>query len=301
LSSDGITTIVLSYKSQSNVIGAVRSLLDQNEPTEIVVVNSGGGSVRDLLRAEGIQVPCLDYEDRLFVGGARNRGIAETTARYVAFLAADCRARPNWIKRRLKAHRAGARAVASAIVNDAPQSRVASAAHLCMFMNRLPRLPADRAIRFGASYERSLFAEFGQFDESLRSGEDTEFLQRLPAELRPAWDGGIQTEHLNETRFLPLVWDQFCRGVRYSEERQQLFGARKIKIAKEIIRQAPQALDFAREGLEGDELATAMRAMPILKTALMARAAGALLSDLLPSDLGTERTTDSRKAAHDNP
>jgi len=276
-------------------------LLDQNEPTEIIVVNSGGGPIKRLLRAEGIQVPCLDHQDRLFVGGARNRGLAETTTRYVAFLAADCRARPNWVQRRLKAHRTGARAVASAIVNNAPQSHVASAAYLCMFMRRLPGLPADRAIRFGASYERSLFAEFGLFDEDLRSGEDTDFLERLPPELRPVWDGGIQTEHLNETRFLPLLWDQFCRGVRYSEERQHLFGARKFRVAKEIIRQAPLAAEFARQGLQGDELATVTRAMPIVKTALIARAAGALLSNVLPSDLGTRRSTDSGKTVHDNP
>jgi len=301
LGSHDIATIVLSYRAQSNVIGAVRSLLDQSEPTEIIVVNSGGGSVRSLLRAEGIRVPCLDYQTRLFAGGARNRGIAETNARYVAFLAADCRARPDWIRLRLAAHRAGARTVASAVVNSDPRSQVASAAHLIMFMRRLPRLPAEKTIRFGASYERSLFAEFGPFDETLRSGEDTEFLERLPAALSPLWDGRIQTEHLNETRLLPLLRDQFCRGVRYGEERQQVFGARRFKIAKEVLRQTPLALEFARQGLEGDELVTVLQAMPILRLALLAKAAGALLSGHLPSDLGTERTTDCRGAVHDHP
>ncbi|MCX5571135.1 MULTISPECIES: glycosyltransferase family 2 protein [Kaistia] len=301
MKANDIATIVLSYRAQSNVIGAVRSLLEQGEPTGIVVVNSGGGSVRNVLRAEGIEVPCLDYRERLFAGGARNRGIAETSARYVAFLAADCRARPGWIQHRLAAHGAGARTVASAIVNSAPQSRVASAAHLGMFMRRLPRLPAEKTIRFGASYERSLFDEFGLFDETLRSGEDTEFLERLPAPLRPVWDGRIQTEHLNETRLLSLLRDQFCRGVRYGKERQQVFGARRIKIAKEILRQPSLALEFARQGLEADELATVLEAMPILRAALLARATGALLSGLLPSDLGTGRATDCRESLHDNP
>lgn len=300
MNANDIATIVLSYRAQSNVIGAVRSLLEQDEPTGIVVVNSGGGSVRDVLRAEGIEVPCLDYRERLFAGGARNRGIAETSARYVAFLAADCRARPGWIQHRLAAHGSGARTVASAIVNSAPKSRVASAAHLAMFMRRLPGLPAEKTIRFGASYERSLFTEFGRFDETLRSGEDTEFLKRLPAELSPAWDGRIQTEHLNETRLLPLLRDQFCRGIRYGKERRQVFGAREFKIAKEILRQAPLAPGFARQGLEGDELATVLRAMPILKMVILAQAAGALLSDLLPSDFETERSSACRGAVHDN-
>jgi glycosyltransferase involved in cell wall biosynthesis len=300
LSANDITTIVLCYRAQSDVIGAVRSLLDQSEPTEIIVVNSGGGSASDLLRAEGIRVRCLDYRERLFVGGARNRGIAHTTARHVAFLAADCRARPRWIEHRLAAHRAGARAVASAIVNSDPRSRVASAAYLGMFMRRLPGLPADKAIRFGASYERSLFEEFGLFDETLRSGEDTEFLERLPAALKPAWDGRIRTEHLNETRLVPLLHDQFCRGVRYGQERRKVFGNKKVRVAKDVMRQAPFALSLARQGLAGEELATIERAMPILKTMLVAKAAGVLLSDLLPCDLGTARKGDGREAVDDH-
>lgn len=290
-----IATIVLSYRAQPNVVGAVRSLLDQSEPTEIMVVNSGGGSARELLRAEGISVPCLDYPERMFVGGARNRGIEHTRSRYVAFLAGDCRARPGWIKHRLEAHRAGARAVASAIVNSDPRSRVANAAYIGMFMRRLPGLPAHEAIRFGASYDRALFDEFGLFDESLRSGEDTDFLQRLPLDSKPAWDGRIQTVHLNETELIPLLRDQFGRGVRYGKEMRHVFGVPKVRLAKSVMRELRNARRLAPMGLEGDDLASAMKAMPILRIMTVVKATGILLSDVLPSDLGAKRMGKSKR------
>lgn len=295
-----ITTIVLCHQAQPDVVGAVRSLLDQSTPTEILVVNSGGGSVRDRLQAEGIKVRCLDYRNRMFVGGARNRGIEHTTSRYVAFLASDCRALPGWVEHRLAVHEAGFLAVASAIVNRAPANRVASAAYLGRFMHRLPGLPADRALRFGASYDRSLFEEFGFFDERLRSGEDTEFLERLPPDLRPAWDGRIQTDHLNETKLLPLLRDQFRRGRRHGDEMRRIFGATKLRTAKNVWRERKLAPRLAALGLAGDDLAAAMRAMPIVKMMLVAKAAGVMLSDFLPSETGRKDAASLSGAVNDN-
>jgi glycosyltransferase involved in cell wall biosynthesis len=278
LKNTDIVTIVLSYRAQPEVVGAVKSLLDQDEPTEILVVNSGGGSVRDLLQANGITVPCLDYPERLFVGGARNRGIENTQSRYVAFLAADCRARPGWVRHRLAAHRDGARTVASAVVNSHPQSNIATAAHLALFMRRLPGLPASDAIRYGGSYDRALFEEFGQFDESLRTGEDSEFHQRLPDDWKPHWDGRIQTVHLNETRLVPLLYDQFGRGRRYGREMNRLFGARKYRVAKDVMRSWKHAHRLASLGLTGEELDRAVKSMPILRLMSAVKAMGVLLS-----------------------
>lgn len=273
-----MATVVLCYRSSTDVVGAVRSLLEQETPTEILVVNSGGGNASEVLRQAGLDVPCIEYEERLHVGAARNRGIANTKAAYVAFLASDCRARPGWIEGRLIRHRAGARAVASAIVNSHPLHLVACAAYLCLFMRRLPGLPDDLAIRFGASYDRQIFGEYGLFEENVPTNEDTDFLKRLPPQLYPVWAPDVQTVHINETRFLDLVSDQFRRGVRYGHDMHRVFGKSRLKIARDVLRGTRHARKFARLGLKGPELDRVMMAMPLIRIALLANAGGVLLS-----------------------
>ena len=84
--------------------------------SEIIVVNTNGGDALKLLRDAGIGVPVHQRAERLYVGAARNIGIAETKAPFVAFLASDCLAAPGWVSERVRLHRAGARAVASAVL-----------------------------------------------------------------------------------------------------------------------------------------------------------------------------------------
>ncbi len=277
-----IVTVVLCYRAPQDAAGAVRSLLEQSEPTEILVVNSGGGDIAAVLRDAGLDVPCLEYKDRLYVGGARNRGITHSTAPYIAFLAADCRACPGWVERRLAAHRAGVRTVASSVVNSHPGSMVANAAYIGMFMRRLPGLPADLAIRFGVSFDRRLFDEFGLFNETIRTGEDTEFLERLPADLKPEWDGEIRTVHLNETRLFSLLADQFGRGMRYGREMHLVFGKPRRRVARDVLRQVKPARRLAAAGLQGSDLGNVMRAIPLLRVMLLVKAAGVLCSVFLP-------------------
>ncbi|WAX92819.1 glycosyltransferase family A protein [Aminobacter sp. NyZ550] len=273
-----LATIVIGYRAPAEIVGAVRSLREQSVATDILVVNSGGGDIGALLRRHGLDVAFVEFKERLYVGAARNRGIERTRAPYVAFLADDCRAAPGWVERRLARHKAGAPVVASAVINSKPQNLVACAAHLSLFMRRLPGLPEEQAIRYGASFERGLFARHGLYDETMATGEDSEFLLRLPAELKPAWDGDIRTVHLNETRILRLLIDQYQRGTNYGREMHRLSGKSLRKIARDVLRQHRPARQLAMAGLSGDELIQTLRAMPILRLSLLAKAAGALMA-----------------------
>src|SRR5438270_13637868 len=89
-----LACVVLSLGNQPELPDAVRSLTGQQPRAEIVVVNSGGGDPRRALLAAGLDVPVISFAQRLFAGGARNVGIRATSARFVAFLAADCIAAP---------------------------------------------------------------------------------------------------------------------------------------------------------------------------------------------------------------
>jgi hypothetical protein len=130
INTPGICTIVIAHKCPSSLVDAVRSLVHQQAPGDVIVVNSGGGDARALLNAAGLSVTVVERQERLYPGGARNLGLAASTHRFVAFLASDCLAQPGWIAARLNAHQAGHRAVASALLCHRPRHPIAMAAHL---------------------------------------------------------------------------------------------------------------------------------------------------------------------------
>lgn len=209
-----ICTIVLAHKCPPSLIEAVRSLVHQQKPGDVIVVNSGGGDAKALLRDAGLSVLVVERRERLYPGGARNLGLAFSTHRYVAFLASDCLAQPGWIAARLNAHRAGHRAVASALVSHRPRHPIAMAAHLSLFCRRMPRVPVELAQAYGASYDRQLFEQHGRFREDIEGGEDTEFHSRLAPEDRPTWCPEVRTMHRGPSTLSGFLVDQFKRGQR---------------------------------------------------------------------------------------
>lgn len=269
-----LAAVVIGYRAPAFILDAVRSLVEQDMPLEIVVVNSGGGGAARLLREAGFEVPVIEFEERLFVGAARNRGIAATCAPFVAFLADDCTACPGWARYRLEHHLAGRPAVASALVNANPDSLVAWATHLTTYMRRLPGLPETEALRYGVSLERGLFDRYGLFSEVTAIGEDTDFLSRLPPDLRPVWDPRIRTAHRNSTRLADMLAEQGRRGLRYGARLRRTTGLGPGRILRQIWRDRRNVGRFIETGLDGAERDTARKALPLVRLALLVKAVG---------------------------
>lgn len=229
-----MSVVVLSYRGRPTLFDAVRSLRDQDVPLEIVVVNSAGGEVPRRLAEAGLDVQVIDVEHRLFPGGARNLGIAATRARFVAFLADDCIARPGWARARLRAHRGGSAAVGSALDCDRPAHPISLAAHLSLFNKRMPRTRAAEALRYGASYDRRLFEDYGLFRDDMEGGEDTEFHSRLPDAKKPGWHPEVVTVHRGPSGLGAFLSDQFRRGRRNAEAWQAMGRMTKGRVARQV-------------------------------------------------------------------
>lgn len=214
-----ISVVVMATDAPPTVRAAVQSLLAQDGAVEIIVVNTGNGSVRDHLAAEEDFITWVETKRRRYPGGTRNLGIKYSSGPIVAFLAADCLATPGWVQKRLAAHRAGSKAVASALL-PAPEDGkntamiVAWACYAAMHWRRMPDMPAERTTRYGASYRRELFEEFGLFREDLRVSEDTEFNRRIGGAHKPVWDPEIVTLHRYPSTLPAALKDQFVRGRR---------------------------------------------------------------------------------------
>jgi hypothetical protein len=276
---------VLAVGAPAELPAAVRSLLGQGEPVEVVVVSSGAagsaGGAAALLAAEGLEgVPVVERPELLLPGAARNLGISSTRAPFLAFLAADCWAEPGWVASRLRAHRAGAAAVASAVTNPFRANLSAWASYVALYPRRMPGAPPADALRYGVSYARELFDRFGRFREDLRGGEDTDFHQRLAGQVEIAWEPAVRTAHRHPRRLLTLLRDQYRRGARSARAWARLQGPGPREVALNALRRLPYDLRLAWRHADAADRPWIAAAGLVLPAAALAYSAGALRADL---------------------
>lgn len=282
-----LACVVLSLQNEPGLVAAVESLLAQNKPLEIVVVNSGGGDPAGTLRNAGIEVKVTNLQERLYPGAARNVGIDATRAPYVAFLAADCVAEPGWASRRLRRHRAGALAVASAVTNPNPHNSYAWASYMLLWSHRMPGVPQGGSRLYGVSYARELFDRFGKFREDLRSGEDTEFNHRLAATVEIEWAAEVRTAHRQPTSFYELIRDQYARGRRMAQALEKLTGRPCERfVARNGLWRVPSCMAWSWLASKPRDRQRLMKAWLLIPSAAAAYSLGALLSSGLSRSAG---------------
>jgi len=272
-----LACVVLSFGNQPTLVPAVKSLVDQGMPVEIVVVNSGGGDPAPALEAAGLRVKVVNHGGRLLPGAARNVGLLATSAPYVAFLAADCLAEAGWVEARLRRHRGGgAAAVSSAMTNALPDNLWSQASHLLLFSRRMPGVPPGRVLHYGVSYDRRLFQRYGLFREDLRTGEDSEFNDRFAPLLPLAWVPEVRTAHVHPSTLPDLLRDQFRRGGRMVTTLKLLMGrSRRAMVARNSLVRTLGSLKLAWRAQERNRLLAVACVMPL---AAAAYALGALLT-----------------------
>jgi glycosyltransferase involved in cell wall biosynthesis len=209
-----LAVVVIGLRAPKALFDAVSSLINQDQASEIIVVNSGGGNVQDVLGEYVRSIVLVEHERPIFVGAARNLGIQVSCAPFVAFLAGDCVAAQGWVAERTKAHREGERAVACVVDNDKRRNPFAWGAHLMTYGHRMVDAPVSEVMPHGASYDRALFNKYGYFSETMVVGEDSEFNGRFghfeTVELHPT----IRTIHCNPGKLTEFLSEQFHRGRR---------------------------------------------------------------------------------------
>lgn len=271
-----MSVVVLSLGAPHTLAAAVASLCAQVPRPEVIVVNSDGGDVAGQLRRARLEVTVIEHAQRLMPGGARNVGIGAAGRRYVAFLADDCLAEAGWVEARLAAHARGAAAVASALVCDRPDHPVALASHVSLFLHRLPATDPAHALRYGASYDRALFERYGQFREDLRTGEDTEFHQRLAPDDRPAWAPDVRTVHRSPTSIAGFLQDQYGRGRRAADAWQAIAGRTRRDVARASLARVWMIWSQAPRLIERRHVASLALAFPLIAAGAVSYGLGAM-------------------------
>lgn len=285
-----LACVVLSLGAQRGLADAVRSLVEQDPLPEVVVVNSAGGDPAASLAHAGLEVPVIDWPERLFAGAARNRGIAATSARYVAFLAADSVAEPGWVAGRIERHAAGADAVACVMASPPDASRSARAAHLLLNNRRMADTPPEERLFYGLSYDRELFTRFGPFREDMRVGEDSEFNARLQGSATFAWAPGVRTQHEAPSRPRDLLRDQYARGRRRVVAER---GLSRSHTARKMVAHARVSVRLARRQAERtsdqDERARLIESWPLVIPGALSYLAGSITAASSPGSRAGRR------------
>ena len=211
-----IAVVVMSTNSDPRTLYAVESVLKSASKTEIAVVNTGSGSLEVMLSDVLDGIVLIESEKRQFPGGTRNIGIRHTCAPVVSFLAADCIASEGWCEQRLHLHQSSL--VTASSLLPAPRNgrvnSVAWASYQVTHPERIPGMRARIALSYGLSYDRSIFNEFGFFDESIRVGEDSLFNERIRHKVGLSIENGVVTLHHYPNGFWEGLEDQYKRGGR---------------------------------------------------------------------------------------
>lgn len=259
-----LAVIVLSHGPRPSLPAAVRSLLGQDVPLELLVVHTGPGDVQAMLAAEGLPVPVLTDPVPRYVGAARNLGVAHTRAPYVAFLADDCLAAPGWAAARIQAHQQGALAVASALLPTRLQHPVALASFLCRQIRRLPRTPEDSALRYGLSYRRTLFEAIGPFREDILGGEDSVFNRQVKQMTDITWEPAVVTLHAEPTSLRGAIADSFRRGKLNSSMRRAMGEEDRSGFFHRTRYQIKYILNHARSRIEPESRGIYPLSVPLI-------------------------------------
>lgn len=273
-----LACVVLALGAPPTLPAAVASLLSQGEPVEVLVVSSGAGDPAALLREAGLgAVRVLQHPQRLFAGGARNVGILATSAPFVAFLSSDSVALPGWVSGRLQRHRAGFRAVSSAVTLHRAHNPFSWASHICLYPRRLPGTPPEEAAHYGVSYDRSLFDRYGLFRDDVRAGEDTQMHERFGGDVPIVWAPQVRTAHRSPTGPVRLLSDQYARGRRMVGVLSAKSGVPAgALVACNALERLPAAVRQAWRSTRGAERLHVLAAAPFTLPAAAAYALGAL-------------------------
>ncbi|NJP88858.1 glycosyltransferase [Nonomuraea sp. FMUSA5-5] len=210
---DDVAVIVPNYNKRKTLRACLESVYAQTyRPAEVVVVDdvSTDGSLEIARR-----FPCTIVESPRNQGpaGARNLGVARSSAPLLFFVDSDTALEPDAIRNAVKAYRQtpGCGLVqgvyaAEPLYDDGPVERYRV---LCEHYERGRTTATFLSCTL---IPRHVFEEAGGLDERLRDGEDFEFGTRVPARYRRVVAPSVVTRADDEDRFWGCLAERFVRS-----------------------------------------------------------------------------------------
>jgi glycosyltransferase involved in cell wall biosynthesis len=220
------TVVVPTHNRSAMLATTLRSVLWQRDVSlEVIVVDDGStdGTAQILSSISDGRLRVLRNDTPRGVSAARNRGLAEATGEWVAFVDDDDLWAPDKIVRQLNAAvEAGREWVYTGKVNVNASTHIISGgpppppelvARLILRYNAVPGGGSNVVVR------RDALAETGSFDLRLRNTEDWEMWIRLAKRGPPAWVPRPLLAYRVHTGMSSLDIDSILAGITLIEAR----------------------------------------------------------------------------------
>jgi glycosyltransferase involved in cell wall biosynthesis len=200
-----VSVIIATYNMGQFLPMAVKSVLDQTYSNlEVHVVDDGSfdhtrGTIKGFLVDKRVK---YHYQANHGRASARNRGIRESKGEYIAFLDADDMWMPRKLEKQLPLFDAAGviGVIYSSGICMNEKGEVIPAAEPIRYHGKIAgRLLVENCVPFdSAVVRRECFDVVGEFDESLRMGDDYDLWLRISAK--------YEFNYLNEPTFYYRVW-----------------------------------------------------------------------------------------------
>ncbi|MCH8549887.1 MAG: glycosyltransferase family 2 protein [Balneolaceae bacterium] len=186
-----ISVIIPTYNRRELVTRAIDSALNQTlKPAEVIVVDDGStdGTAEMLESRYGERIVLITQQNR-GVSAARNRGISKAKGEWIAFLDSD----DEWLPKKLELQAEFIRETGAEVAftdNYMNREELPSSFEKCLYPERLTqgeRVQNLLDLLFEQNFihlstvvlSKSLFDQYGGFDESMKVAEDTDLWLRI--------------------------------------------------------------------------------------------------------------------------
>ncbi len=174
-----VSVIIPTFNAAAFLPAALDSVITQTRrPDEIIVVDDGSTDDTSIVLRDAPAVTVI-HQANAGPAAARNAGVARATGDLLAFLDADCVWYPGKLERQLAWHERDDTVDYSFTELE---ERIADGAETPWWsLHRQPESPTHKVSVPSLAIRRSAFDALGGFNETLRAGEDADFLARANA------------------------------------------------------------------------------------------------------------------------
>jgi glycosyltransferase involved in cell wall biosynthesis len=210
-----VSVVIPSFNSSQTIRDCLKSLRAQKTelPFEIILVDSSDDGTELIIDQEFPEVRMFHYQERHYVGSARNIGIKQVKGEIVLFLDTDCIAPPNWVDQMYRTiHSKQVDGIGGSIENGTPSSITGTVGYYLEFFSFIPydNLSYTTPFLIGANcgFRKEVFknARFCDSYDEKKIGEDFYFTWQLSQqEKRLIFVPSISVKHLNRKGFLKVL------------------------------------------------------------------------------------------------
>jgi glycosyltransferase involved in cell wall biosynthesis len=206
-----ISIIVTTRNEEGNIGTLLMSLINQETPFEIIIVDSFSTDrtieIAESFRKRFDELNIYRYEST--PGGGKNYGAEEATGDSVVFLDADCTASPLWLKSMRESAREHRVVVGKTINVSTSKFDISSSGKIRFYWKgKEVTWPGCNLL-----YRKSIFQDLGGFDEALVSAEDIDLnIRAVEREMELYQDEDAVVYHRMRSDLSSLAKQMYWRG-----------------------------------------------------------------------------------------